>query len=165
MVRLWSLPDGEMLHTLEGHSDSISCLAISPDGRVLASGSDDHTIRLWSLPDGVALKALRGHTAEVSCLTISPNGRVLASGGVDKAVRLWVLGQVDLSCLIVGYTSVKELQLLQERTQEEEAADTERTWLKFILALIRWQRRFDIEVGEISHDLPGGRFDIEIEEV
>jgi WD40 repeat protein len=162
-IRLWSLPEGIFLHSLEGHIAGVRCLAISPDGRVLASGSDDHTIRLWSLPDGVALKALRGHTAEVSCLTISPNGRVLASGGVDKAVRLWLLGQVDLSCLIVGHTSVKELRLLQERAQEEETADAERTWLEFILALIRWQRRFDIEVGEIPQDFPGGRFDIEIE--
>ena len=133
-----------------------------PDGRVLASGSADHTIRLWSLPDGVALKTLRGHTAEVGCLAISPDGRVLASGGVDKAVRLWVLGKVDLSRLIVGHTSVKELQLLQERSQEKEAADAERRWLEFILALICWQRRFDIEVGEISRGIPDGRFDIEI---
>ena len=164
-IRLWSLPEGISLHSLEGHIAGVRCLAISPDGRVLASGSDDHTIRLWSLPDGVVLKTLKGHTAEVSCLAISPDGRVLASGGVDKAVRLWVLGKIDLSRLIVGHTSLKELRLLQERLQEEEAADAERKWLEFILALIHWQRRFDIEVSEILRDIPGGRFDIEIEEV
>jgi WD40 repeat protein len=162
-IRLWSLPDGTALHTLEGHTQSITCLAISPDGRILVSGSDDHTIRLWSLPDGAALHPLIGHTAGVSCLAISPDGKVLASGGFDRAIRLWIVGKVELSRLIIEQTSLKELKLIQERAQEREVADAEGRWLEFILELMRWQRRFDIEVGEALQKISLGEFDIEIE--
>jgi WD40 repeat protein len=162
-VRLWSLPDGVVLKTLRGHTAGVGYISISPDGRVLASGSYDHTIRLWTLPDGIALKTLKGHANGVSCLAMSPDGQVLASGGFDRAVRLWVLGKVDLGRLIAEQTSLKELRLLQERLQEEEVADAERKWLEFILTLIRWQRRFDIEVGETPQEIPVGEFDIEID--
>jgi WD40 repeat protein len=162
-VRLWSLPEGTALKVLRGHTEAISALLLSPDGRFLASGSHDHTIRLWSLPEGKALKTLQGHVQGVSCVTISPNGCVLASGGFDRTVRLWVVGKVDVSRLSAEQINLNELRLFQERLQENEATDTERKWLEFLLTLVSWQRRFDIEVGDVSKEIPVGEFDIEIE--
>jgi hypothetical protein len=52
--------------------------------------------------------------------------------------------------------------LNRKRVQDEEVADSERKWLELILALARWQRRFDVEIGEISQEIPVGEFDIEI---
>jgi WD40 repeat protein len=162
-VRLWNLPAGTALNMLRGHTDTISALLISPDGQLLASGSHDHTIRLWNLPDGMALKTLQGHVQGVSCITISPNDCVLASGGFDRTVRLWVFGKVDVSRLSAEQINLNELRLFQERLQEREITDAERKWLEFLLALVSWQRRFDIEVGDASLEIPVGEFDIEIE--
>jgi WD40 repeat protein/serine/threonine protein kinase len=77
--------------TWKGHAATIACLAISPDGKVIASGSHDRTIRLWDLASGDELHKLEDHRSGVTCLAFSPDGRSLLSGSADKTVRVWNL--------------------------------------------------------------------------
>lgn len=160
-VRLWRLPDGTKLKTLRGHRDAVHCLATSPDGRMLASGSGrkDGTVRLWRLPEGKALKTLTGGRDAVGCLAISPDGRVLASGSDDGAVRLWT----SLLRVPVGQTSLEDMEWPQQALRDGAMSDAERGWLEFMVALMRWRRRFDIEVEEAPRRIAVGEFDIEIE--
>jgi len=65
-------------------------VAFSPDGRTLASASDDNTLRLWDVHTDKQLgQPLRGHTDAVESVAFSPDGRTLASAGADRTVRLW----------------------------------------------------------------------------
>jgi hypothetical protein len=71
------------------HTQAVNGLALSPDGRLLASGSWDRTIRLWDASRGEELRCLRGHGSCVFRLAFSPDGGRLASAGYDGTVLLW----------------------------------------------------------------------------
>ena len=51
-IALWDVETGQELRTLDGHTESADCVAWSPDGQTLASGSIDTTVRLWEAATG-----------------------------------------------------------------------------------------------------------------
>jgi WD40 repeat protein len=75
----------------------VRSVAFSPNGRILASGSDDQTIRLWDVRDGSCQKVLQGHTSRVCSIQFSPidvslpsgTGPILVSGSQDETIKLW----------------------------------------------------------------------------
>lgn len=77
--------------SMVGHSQAVNSLSISPDGRLVASGSYDQTVRLWCLGSGKELKKINGHTSGVLSVAFSPDGKLLASGSLDKTIRIWNL--------------------------------------------------------------------------
>src|SRR5262249_19158861 len=75
--------------SLRGHSRAVRCIAFSPDGTRLATGSADTSIRLWDLATGEATSVLRGHDRPVSKVCFAPDGRILASGSAGGEITLW----------------------------------------------------------------------------
>ena len=61
----------------------------SPDSKILATGSADHTTRLWDINTGQTIRILEGHTDLVYGPVYSPDGRVLATRSRDDTLRLW----------------------------------------------------------------------------
>lgn len=88
-VRLWDITTGQCWKTFEGHSDIVFSVAFSPDGSMLASGSQDTTVRLWNVVTGECLHVLPGHISWVQSVAFSVDGRILASGCSDETIKLW----------------------------------------------------------------------------
>ncbi len=91
-ARFWDVSgDRPLPGLLAGHKSRMSCLAYSPDGKMLATGGLDRRIILWDLASpSKRNQVLLGHAGAINCLAFSPDGRTLAScSGLDSTVRLW----------------------------------------------------------------------------
>jgi WD40 repeat protein len=96
-VKLWSVgadpedgkPPMEAHRTMQGHASRVYDVAVSPDGKIIASAHSDHAIRLWDGATGQCRQVLQGHSNWVWTVTFSPDGRWLASGGDDQAQPPW----------------------------------------------------------------------------
>ncbi len=65
-------------------------VVLSPDGKTIASGSDDNTVKLWNL-EGKELQSFKGHSSIVTSVAFSPDGKTIASASYDNTVKLWSL--------------------------------------------------------------------------
>lgn len=72
-----------------GHSADINAVAISPDGRLLLTGSSDHTACLWDMASGRELRCFVGHAEPVLAVAFSPDGRRALTASLDDTARLW----------------------------------------------------------------------------
>ena len=103
-VYLWDLNAACLTASLGGHTDTVQALTFSPDGRWLATGSNDFTIRLWDRKQGSCARILRQHSEQVNGLTFSPDSRYLLSAGGDMTLRLWAIETGQLVRTFRGHT-------------------------------------------------------------
>jgi WD40 repeat protein len=88
-LHVWETVTGREVHNFIGHARPVSCLALSPDGKVLATAADgDRDVRLWDPATGREVRRLKG-PADATCLAFSPDGKLLACGGKGHPVAVW----------------------------------------------------------------------------
>ena len=104
VVKLWDMASGEELGRMEEHRDDVNCLAFSPDGTILASGSTDRTIIFWERESGNLIRRFQGHLREVKAVGFSPDGTQLVSGSFDNTLRLWDVGSGECVNVLSGHT-------------------------------------------------------------
>jgi WD40 repeat protein len=96
-------PGTALLRTLEGHSQFVKGVAISPNGRHAISASLDKTLRVWDLETGRILRILEGHSHAVNGVAISPDGQSAVSACEDKTLKVWNLESGCILCTLEGH--------------------------------------------------------------
>ena len=83
---------------LTGHKDWVNSVAVSPDGKWAASGSDDKTVKIWDLETGECRATLEGHTDQVESVAITPDGKRILSGSNDDSRFAFGMRDQDRRC-------------------------------------------------------------------
>jgi WD40 repeat protein len=107
VIYLW-YQDGTLHKKWVAHQAGISALALSPNGQILASTSQDTTTKLWHL-DGTLIGTIVGHSAAVWDIAFSPSGTTLVTVSGDKTVKIWSFEGMELSTLRAHRSTVRTI--------------------------------------------------------
>jgi WD40 repeat protein len=88
-IRVWDARSGKAGKPLAAHTQEVEALALSKDGKFLASASQDNTVLIWNLADAKTTQTIKGHTDFVTGVGFSPDGKQLVTTSKDKTVRVW----------------------------------------------------------------------------
>ncbi len=108
---LWDLPRREVIGHFPGHELNIGCLAFSPNGRMLASGSgglfapnQPGELKLWDVESRTLITNLTGHSLALNDLAFAHDGKFLATAGADKAILVWDMATKQIAARLEGHT-------------------------------------------------------------
>ncbi|MEB3340005.1 WD40 repeat domain-containing protein [Okeania sp.] len=100
------------LKTLSGHSTWVYAVAMSSDGKTLASSSYDGTVKIWDLPSGKLTHTIAAHADAVQSMAITPDGKIMVTGGWDDCVKLWNFSNGNLvSTINVNADDIKAVTI------------------------------------------------------
>jgi WD40 repeat protein/cellulose biosynthesis protein BcsQ len=106
-IRLWKGENLEQCSVIRAHSSWVRSVTFNPNGKLLASASDDQLIKLWSVSDGELdekpIKTLEGHKYRVRSVCFSTDGKFLASSSLDKTIKLWDVKTCELIRTFTGH--------------------------------------------------------------
>lgn len=97
-----------------GHSDDVRSVALNPDVRTIATGSEDGTARLWNAASGRELRALKGRSQSVISVAFNPDRRTVATAPDDNASRLWNAATDRELVLVASFRDGSRLVLTPE---------------------------------------------------
>ncbi|XP_065332021.1 protein qui-1 [Cloeon dipterum] len=114
-ITFWSFRPEDEFHTelaakasskKQEHTAAIMCAAISRDGVLAVTGSQDYSVNVWQLISHDLQCTLHGHTAPITCVAVSPNGLFAVSGAEDHTCRVWGLTVSVAVCCFLGHQGI-----------------------------------------------------------
>jgi WD40 repeat protein len=103
-LKVWKLADRSLLWSVDdAHSDTLSDIQFSYDGRFVATAGTDKFVRIFSAEDGRLVRSLEGHTGHVLGVGWQADGKTLASCGADNVIKVWDVEKGEQRQTIGGY--------------------------------------------------------------
>jgi WD40 repeat protein len=88
-VRIADLASGSVIASWPAHADTIFDLAVSGDGKILATAGGDKLVKMWDMATHKETARFEGHVAQVLTLAFDANASRLVSGGIDQQIKVW----------------------------------------------------------------------------
>ena len=104
---MWDIQSRTIRTTFIGHEQDIYSLDFASNGRLIASGSGDHTVRVWDIQETREVLSLTIEDG-VTTVAISPGGDYVAAGSLDKSVRVWDIRSGHLIARLDGQDGHKD---------------------------------------------------------
>lgn len=103
LCKLWSVPDGNEVRVLKGHSERVGAIVFHPQATVdleenvlnMVSCDTNGNVEMWNLVDDSPIGNIEGHEHRVSSIAFHPSGRFLGTTCFDKSWRLWDMEQQE----------------------------------------------------------------------
>jgi dipeptidyl aminopeptidase/acylaminoacyl peptidase len=89
VVRLLAVKTGTYEAHWQGHTDVIGDLAMSADGKLLASAGADRLVKVWDLATRKEAARIEAHSTQVLTVGFNPDGTQLVTGGADQQLKAW----------------------------------------------------------------------------
>ncbi|MGD9092733.1 MAG: tetratricopeptide repeat protein, partial [Anaerolineales bacterium] len=96
----------QLLNTFSGHTQMVTSVSLSADGRYALSGGLDTTLKLWDAASRSCLRTFQGHKGMVTSVSLSADGHYALSSSYDKTIKLWELDSGSCLRTIVGHTDL-----------------------------------------------------------
>ncbi len=143
-VKVWDLKTFQEVFRLKGHAHKVSSIAYSPDGKWIATGSQDKTVKVLDANKGNELHNFKGHTKPVLSVAFSPDCKRIAAGsggvgplrslGMARGLGREVWGEVQVRNPITGK---KELHIKGHRAIREFSGDALQNYLLYLSCDVR----------------------------
>jgi WD40 repeat protein len=104
-ITFWDLRKGEAITEMADQSSRIEAFDVSPDGKLVATGSSDDTLRLWERRNGTLLETFSGHGGSVNQVCFTPDGGRVMSTGTDGILKIWRVPNDTRSRMLASSTS------------------------------------------------------------
>lgn len=160
-IRVWNTLSARQLSIIPNLPDVITSMCIHPNEDILAAAGLSGKITVYALSTGVPIDEITAHRKAIIGLAFTPNGKHLVSASVDGAVTIWGLETHLLARQPIESYPLHRVAELEKRIHSPETPQAEKNWFAFILGLLHWRQRFDIQI-ESPQIISIGDFDIQL---
>ncbi|MBI3822361.1 MAG: WD40 repeat domain-containing protein [Planctomycetes bacterium] len=106
VLQAWEVADNKYLRDFKGHTDEVWAVAVSPDGKSIASGSQDKTARIWDFATGNEITQLPKFAGRVTAVAFSPDNKTLLAASFDKSAVLYDIEAKKVKFTLKAHTDV-----------------------------------------------------------
>ena len=88
-IKLWDIYNAEQLQTFKPSKQRLTCIDISSDGQIIATGDALRRVKLWKVGKYKSFRTFRGHSQKVNRVKFFPSGKYVSSVSNDGSVCIW----------------------------------------------------------------------------